>query len=71
MSEMTTTRTRRTVRDAIFALMAARNWSQAEAAKSFGVTQPTISRWLTGDRRPRTRAARHRLLDLGVDPRCL
>ena len=66
-----TIRTRRTVREAIDALMTARNWSQVETAKAFGVTQATISRWRTGARRPRTRAARHRLLDLGVDPRCL
>lgn len=64
-------RTRRTVREAIDALMIARQWSQVDLAKAFHVTQSTISRWRTGERRPRTRAARERFLDLGVDPRCL
>lgn len=62
---------RRTVREALDALMAKRDWSQTELAKAFGVTQSTISRWRQGERRPRTRAARERFLDLGVDPRCL
>jgi len=64
------TRKRRTVREVLDRLMTERNWSQAEVAAAFGVSQSTISRWRKGERFP-ARRARHLLLAHGVDPRCL
>lgn len=45
--------------------------TQAELAKTLGVTQSTISRWIAGDRRPWQQTHRRKLLALGVDPRHL
>lgn len=44
---------------------------QRAIARRFGVTQSAISKWMTGERRPRAQAHRRKLLDLGVDPRFL
>lgn len=60
-----------TIRDGLRHLMRRDRLTQAQLAKQWRVTQPTISRWLRGTRRPRQQAVRHALLDLGVDPRCL
>lgn len=45
--------------------------TQADLAKLFGVSQPLISRWLAGKRRPRDRRHLRRLLNMGADPRSL
>lgn len=45
--------------------------TQAELAAACGVSQSTISRWITGERRPWRQAHRRTLLKWGVDPRHL
>ena len=62
---------RRTVEQVLTARMRAKGWSQVELARSLGVTQGAISKWMAGVRRPRNRVIRARLLDWGVDPRVL
>jgi predicted transcriptional regulator len=61
------TRKRKTAGRKTIAQVIERFDSQAAAAKYLGVTQAAISRWLSGERRPRP-AARRRLVALGVDP---
>lgn len=57
--------------DTLRRAMQARRWSQADCAKAFGVTQPAVSRWLSGERVPRHPKVRLFLLKQGADPRCL
>jgi transcriptional regulator with XRE-family HTH domain len=52
-------------------LMRDHGWTQTALAREFRVSQATISRWSSGDRRPSRRDLRARLLDLGVDPKWL
>jgi transcriptional regulator with XRE-family HTH domain len=44
--------------------------TQAELAEILGVTQATISRWLTGERLP-SRRLRRLFIESGVDPATL
>jgi transcriptional regulator with XRE-family HTH domain len=57
--------------DALRRFMESRDWSQAELAAHFRVSQSAVSRWLSGERVPREMHVRWWLLAEGVDPRCL
>lgn len=61
----------KTVGQVIRQHLARKGRTQAALAKSLGVTQSTISRWITGERRPWQQAHRRKLLAMGVDPRHL
>lgn len=41
-------------------------WTQHDAARAFGVTDATVSRWLSGRRAPQTATATRILAVLGV-----